>query len=131
MAETNLRVVCKIITCVSAFTEIGNFLEIVKATAGRDTALQATRRMLLWALAIVLATGKNTRLFGVLDHKKTRFFTYVSACREQGRGLRAPTHSSRKTWERSTRELKTLFLWLTDRKQPLNRHNIVRVCITY
>ena len=30
VAGTNLRVVCKIITCVSAFTEIGIFLEIVR-----------------------------------------------------------------------------------------------------
>ena len=29
VAVMNLRVVCKIITCVSAFTEIGIFLEIV------------------------------------------------------------------------------------------------------
>ena len=45
------------------------------------SVLQATRRMPLWALAIVLATGKNTRLFGLLDQldsNETRFFTYVS-----------------------------------------------------
>ena len=41
------------------------------------SALQATRRMPLWTLAIALATGKNTRLFGVLDQNKTRFSTYV------------------------------------------------------
>ena len=34
--------------------------------------------MPLWALAIALATGKNTRLFGVLDQNETRVFTYVS-----------------------------------------------------
>ena len=41
MAVTNLRFVCKTITCVSAFTEnfmaISFFLEIVKAAAGLDT----------------------------------------------------------------------------------------------
>ena len=38
MAVTNLRVVCKIITCVPAVTEMAIiFLEIVKAAAGRDT----------------------------------------------------------------------------------------------
>ena len=38
VAITNLRVVCKIITCVSAVTEMAIvFLEIVKAAAGRDT----------------------------------------------------------------------------------------------
>ena len=77
MAVTNLRVVCKVITCVSAFTftellvEMAIFLEIVKtAAAARSrsghSALQATRRMPLWALTIALATGKNTRLFGSL-----------------------------------------------------------------
>ena len=42
------------------------------------SALQATRRMPLWALAIALATGKNTKLFGVLDQNENGFFTYVS-----------------------------------------------------
>ena len=80
VAATNLRVVCKTVTCISAFTEMA-ILEIVKkpeikAAAGLDTALQATRRMPLWALAFALATGKNTRLFGVLDQKnQTRFST--------------------------------------------------------
>ena len=81
VAATNLRFVCKTITCVSAFTELEMaiiFLEIVKAAAGLDTALQATRRTPLWALAIALATGKNTKLFGVLDQNENGFFTYVS-----------------------------------------------------
>ena len=42
------------------------------------SALQATRRMPLWALAIALVTGKNTKLFGVLDQNENGFFTYVS-----------------------------------------------------
>ena len=60
------------------------FLEIVKAAAGQDTQhnLQATRRMPLWTLATALATGKNTRLFGVQDQNKTRFSTYVSQLAE-------------------------------------------------
>ena len=38
VAVTNLRVVCKIIMCVPAVTEMAIiFLEIVKAAAGRDT----------------------------------------------------------------------------------------------
>ena len=32
----------------------------------------------MWTLAIALTTGKNIRLFGVLDQNKTRFSTYVS-----------------------------------------------------
>ena len=80
VAATNLRFVCKTITCVSAFTEMAIiFLEIVKAAAGLDTLhCTATRMMPLWALAIALATGKNTKLFGVLDQNENRFFTYVS-----------------------------------------------------
>ena len=51
------------------------FLEIVKAAAGLDTL---RCRLRLWALAIALATGKNTKLFGVLDQNENGFFTYVS-----------------------------------------------------
>ena len=73
VAITNLRVVCKYHHVRFSFTEmtIFIFLEIVKAAAGLDTELQATRRMPLWALAIALTTSKNTRLFGVLDQNET------------------------------------------------------------
>ena len=38
VAVANLRVVCKTITCISAFTEMAIiFLEIVEAAAGLDT----------------------------------------------------------------------------------------------
>ena len=94
MAVTNLRVVCKIITCVPAVTEMAIiFLEMVKAAAGRDTqALQATQRMPLWTLAIALATGKNTRLFG--PEQDTIFYLRVTACREQG----SHCHDERLAW---------------------------------
>ena len=87
MAITNLRVVCKIITCVPAVTEM-IFLEIVKAAAGRDTQrcsmLQATRRMPLWTLAIVLAMGKNTDriIWRAGPEQDTIFYLRVTACRE-------------------------------------------------
>ena len=81
VAITNLRVVCKTITCASAFTEMA-FLEIIlyskSGCRSGYSALQATRKMPLWALAIALSTGKNTRLFGVLDQNETQFFTYLS-----------------------------------------------------
>ena len=80
VAITNLWVVCKIITCVPAVTEMA--INLSRATKSccwsGHSALQATRRMPLWTLAIALATGKNTRLFGVVDQNKTRFSTYVS-----------------------------------------------------
>ena len=83
MAVTNLRVVCKIITCVSAFTEMAIILlifpeivrEIKSCCRSGHSALQAMRRMPLWALAIALGTGKNTRLFGLLDQNETRFLS--------------------------------------------------------
>ena len=83
VAVTNLRVVCKSITCASTVTEHDHFLEIIilcseSCCRSGYSALQATRRMPLWALAIALSTGKNTRLFGVLDQNETRFFTYLS-----------------------------------------------------
>ena len=60
-----------------SFTELEMaILEIVKKA--RDSccrsghsALQATRRMPLWALAFALATGKNTRLFAGPEEQDT------------------------------------------------------------
>ena len=75
------------------FNEL-SFLRItVEAAAGTrsgHSALQATRRMLLSALATALATGKNTRLFGVLDQNETRVFTYVSQ-RAEGKAATVAT----------------------------------------
>ena len=49
VAVTNLWVVCKMFTYISAFTE----------------------------MAIILLVNEMVKLFGVLDQNKTRFFTYV------------------------------------------------------
>ena len=66
------------------------------------------------------------------------FHLRVTACREQGshcrherlawvasryggRGLRAPAHSSRKSWERTTTELTTFILWLINSPCALDR----------
>ena len=81
VAVTNLRVVCKIIACVPAVTEI--FSRCKSCCWSGHSELQATRRMPLWTLAIALTTGKNIRLFGVLDQNKI-FYLRVTACREQG-----------------------------------------------
>ena len=78
VAVTNLRVVCKIITCVPAVTELEMAIDSKSCCWSEHSTLQATRRMPLWTLAIALATGKNTKLFGVLDQNTTRFSTYVS-----------------------------------------------------
>ena len=118
MAVTNLRVVCKIITCVSAFTEMAIliFLEIYSQ---RDKKL-----LQIWTLCYAkdAIVGACYRTSDGLEHKiiwpagpeRDRIFHLrVTACREQGShccderlawvasrwgGLRAPAHSSRKSW---------------------------------
>ena len=78
VAAMNLRFVCKTITCVSAFTKMAIiFLEIVKAAAGLDT-LRCRLREGCHCGRLPLATGKNTKLLGVLDQNENGFFTYVS-----------------------------------------------------
>ena len=88
VAITNLRVVYKIITCISAFTEMAIliFLEIARdkkllqawtlcvAGYAKDAIVGACHR--------TIATDKNTRLLGLLDQYGTGFFTYVSQCAE-------------------------------------------------
>ena len=88
VAVTNLRVVCKIIgavcktiACVPAVTEI--FSRCKRCCWSGHSELQATRRNPFWTLAIALTTGKNIRLFGVVDQNKI-FYLRVTACREQG-----------------------------------------------
>ena len=61
------------------------FLRFSKSCCGHS-GLLATRRMPLRALTIALSMGKNTRLVGVLDQNKTRFFTYVSQRAESMQG---------------------------------------------
>ena len=82
VATTILRFVCKTITCVSAFTEMAIiFLEIVlKAAAGLDTLRCRLREGCHCGRLPLhyIATGKNTKLFGVLDQNENGFFTYVS-----------------------------------------------------
>ena len=69
VAITNLRVVCKIIIYHRNGYNLSR--DSKSCCWSRHSALQATRRMPLWTLAIALATGKNTRLFGGLDQNKT------------------------------------------------------------
>ena len=80
VAVTNLQVVCTPVAIIAEMAILSFFLEIYSNSCCRSgySALQATRKMPLWALAIALLTGENTRLFGVLDQNETRFFTYLS-----------------------------------------------------
>ena len=70
---TNLQVVCKNHHVHFSFTEM-IFLEIVEAAAGMDTLCCR----LCEGCHLALATGKNTRLFGVLEQNETRVFTYMN-----------------------------------------------------
>ena len=75
MAVTDLRVVCKIIMHFSfhVYRTLLIFLEIVKTDAKlllQFWTLCVTgyaKDAIVGAYTIALATGKNTRLFGVLD----------------------------------------------------------------
>ena len=143
MAVTNLRFVCKTITCVSAFTEMAIiFLEIVKAAAG----------LRLWTLCVAgyakdaivgachcTSDGQEHKIIWCAGPERERIFHLrVTACREQGshcryerlawvasryggRGLHAPASSSRKSWERTTTELTTFILWLINLPCALDR----------
>ena len=66
--------------CFQAFAEMATVLfyrDIVQLHAA-SRAMHSKLHSPLWALAIALATGKNTRSFGVLDRNETQLFTYVS-----------------------------------------------------
>ena len=128
MAITNLWVVCKSITCVSAFTEA--FTKIVKAAAGLDTLHCRLREGCHCGRCHCTSDGQEHKIIWRAGPERERIFHLrVTACREQGshcrherlawvasryggRGLRAPAHSSRKSWERTTIELTTFILWL-------------------
>ena len=111
---------------------------IVKAAAGLDTL-----RCRLHEDAIVCACH---RTIDEQEHKiiwcagperDTIFHLPVTACREQGSHSRderlagvasrwqgAPAHSSRKSWERTARELTTLILWLINSPCELTGSNL-------
>ena len=143
VAVTNLQVVCKIITCVSAFTEMAIliFLEIARD----KKLLQAwtlcvagyTKGAIVGACHCTSYGQEHKFIWRAGPERDMIFHLRVEACREQGshccderlawvasrwQGTFAPAHSSRKSWERTTRELTTFILWLikfamcTDRK---------------
>ena len=115
VAVTNLRVVCKIITCVPAVTEMA--INLLEAAAGRDTL-----RCKLREGCHRTSDGQEHKIiWRAGPEQDTIFYLRVTACREQGShchdeqlawvasrgsGLRAPTHSSRKSWERTTTDLR-------------------------
>ena len=90
MAVTNLRVVCKIIACCVQNYRVCSschriFSRCKSCCWSGHSELQAMRRMPLCTLAIALTTGKNIRLFGVLDQNKIFYLRVTAlACREQG-----------------------------------------------
>ena len=79
-----------------SFHKNGHTKSFLRYCWSGHSGLLATRRMSLWALAIALSTGKNTRLVGVLDQNRTRFFTYVSQRAESMQGTHC--HDERLAW---------------------------------
>ena len=114
------------------------FLEVVKAAG--HSALQA-----IYAKDVIVGAchctsdGQEHKIIWRAGPERERIFHLrVTACREQGshcrherlawvasryggRGLRAPAHSSRKSWGRTTTELTTFILWLINSPCALDR----------
>ena len=67
---------------VAKRAERAQLLVIISCCRSGYSALQATRKMPLWALAIALSTGKNIWRAG--PERDTIFHLPVTACREQG-----------------------------------------------
>ena len=114
---TDLRVVCKNITCVPAVTEMAIiFLEIVKAAAGRDT--QGFRLRHCGRLPSHYSDGQEHKItWRARPEQDTIFFLRVT-----GSVQRARQPLSRRTIrERTTTELTTFILW------PLNLP-VMRAC---
>ena len=79
MAATNLRFVCKTITCVSAFTEMAIiFLEIVKAAAGLDTLRCRLRKDAIVGTCHCTSDGQEHKIIWRAGPERERIFTYVS-----------------------------------------------------
>ena len=117
MAVTDLRVVCKSITCVSAFTEAFTKMAIVKAATGLDTLhcrLGYAKDATVGACHCTSDGQEHKIIWRAGPERERIFHLRVTACREQGshcrherlawvasryggRGLRAPAHSSRKS----------------------------------
>ena len=108
VAVTNLRVVCKTITCASAFTEIAIsfFLEILNlqvwilcvAGYAKDGAIVGA---LLTGTQYYLACWTRTRHdFSLTCHSLQRA-TDEQLAGVASRWQGAPAHSSRKSWERT------------------------------
>ena len=86
MSVTNLRVVCKIITCVSAFTEMAIlliFLEIVNA-ACLDCRIYVNDAIV--GACHCTSDGQEHKIIWRANQNEAQFFTYmiVTVCREQG-----------------------------------------------
>ena len=90
VAVTNLGVVCKIITCVPAVTEMAiNLSRATKScccTAGRDAIVDACHRTSDWQ--------EHKIIWRAGPEQDTIFYLRVTACREQG----SHCHDERLAW---------------------------------
>ena len=83
VAKTNLRVVCKIITCASAFTEMV-FLEIAKAAASRGVAGYA-KDAIVSACYRTSDRQEHKTIWHAGPERDMIFHLRVTACREHAR----------------------------------------------
>ena len=132
----HVRFSIDILSMVSASKWPFIFLEIVKAAAGLDTLRCRLRKDAIVGACHCTSDGQEHKIIWRAGPERERIFHLrVTACREQGshccherlasryggRGLRAPAHSSRKSWERTTTEQTTFILWLINSPCALDR----------
>ena len=139
MAATNLLFVCKTITCVSAFTEWPLSYSKSCCRSGHSALQAGYAKDAIVGACHCTSDGQEHKIIWRAGPERERIFHLrVTACREQGshcrherlawvasryggRGLHAPAHSSRKSWERTTTELTTFILWLINSPGALDR----------
>ena len=111
---------------------------IVKAAAGLDTLRCRLRERCHCGCLLCTIDGQEHKIIRRAGPERdTNFHLPVTACRKQGshcrderlarvasRGQGAPAHSSRKSWERTARELTTLILWLINSPCELTGSNL-------
>ena len=96
MATTNLRVVCKIITCVPAVTEMAIiFLEIVKLLLVGTLSVAGYAKDAIVDACHCTSDGQQHKIiWWAGPEQDTIFYLRVTACREQG----SHCHDERLAW---------------------------------
>ena len=119
--------------------EMGVFFSLKLFVLGLQRAARYVRHATVGACRRTSNRQENKIIQRAGPEQDTIFHLHVTACRRQGshrqderlawvasrgRGLRAPAHSSRKSWEQTTREQTTFFLWLINSPCALTGSNL-------